>query len=231
VRTLLTLGTAVALLLLPGCGAVLMTAMVDSAKAKDAQGVRLSNTDKDAFILILAEPSPIPYVLHISKYDEQKNKLALGTFSGNILVEVEPSTVPVYLAKKVEPGTYVYSALYHQLEWAACFQRDTRQFSVNAGEAVFLGDFKPSANFAQIERLAVASGSTTVYGLRTIFYYDGILPPQITSPSTDSPDFLSAKNYETSSLPSLHGRLQPVVYKPAAFQPGTDLLGHSVCLG
>jgi hypothetical protein len=230
VKASLRLGLAAALFLLPGCGAVLVTAMNNYVETKSPQDVTLSDHDADALVLILAEPATVPYTLHITQFDERHQKLALGRFASDTLVKVTPSGAPVYLAKKLEPGTYVYSFLADQVFWATCFQANTRNFTVTAGDAIFLGAFQPDANLKQIEQLAAATDTTTIQRLGLYFFYNGIKPPQITSPITSSADFLSAKNYETASMPSLHGRLQPVVYQTATFQTGTDLAGHPDCV-
>ena len=50
-------------------------------------------------------------------------------------------------------------------------------------------------------------------------------------PPATSADFLAAKQYEAASMPPLHGRLQPVVYRPAKFGTGYTLFGERVCGG
>lgn len=209
-----------------------MLAVIDNnTRMHDAQNVKLADNDKDALILIRAEPSKVPYILHVTQFDEQKQTLTLGSFAADTLIKVDPSSDSAYLAKKVEPGTYVYSFLADQVGWAGCFQASTLKFTVHAGEAVFLGTFRPAANLQQINDLTVASGQLS----RSIssgvqFYYDNILPPQISTPNSTSADFAAAKNYEASSLPSLRGRLQPAVYQPARFELGKNLVGKAGCV-
>jgi hypothetical protein len=95
--------------------------------------------------------------------------------------------------------------------------KNTRQFTVHPGEAVFLGAFQPQRHLAQIQGFANASGDTT-RSVNNIGYYDeDIIPPQMTSPGPNTADFLSAKKYESQSLPDLHGSLIPVAYKPAQY--------------
>ncbi len=218
-----------AFLTLPGCAGIVVAALDRMATAQKAEDVKFPDDAKDAYMLILAEPSAFPYTLLITEYDERNQKLVLDSIPENTFVTVDASNAPVYLAKILKPGRYVFSELRQQAEWAACFSENTLSFSVNAGGVVFLGDFQPKANLAQIQREAAADGSTTVRGFHIMRYYKDIIPPQITAPVIDGADFLLAKRYEASSLPSLHGRLQPVVYKSAKFIPRT-VSGFPQCL-
>lgn len=218
------------LLILPGCIAE------NILNAQAAESVKFADNDKDGYILIKLEPSTVPYRLHITRYDEQTGKLVGGSFDPASIYNdfsVINEAGKVYLAKRVNPGNYVFAALYHQLEWAACFAGGTREFSVNAGEAVFLGDLQPAINLQQIEQLAAEHHETTVIGLHTIFYnaQDGIVPLAISTPTSDSDDFLQAKRFETTNLPWLHDRLRPVTYKSADFKLNSDLANHPLCFG
>jgi hypothetical protein len=229
-KSLLAFGVTAALFILSGCSMAHLRALAEAKYAHDAQSVQFADNEQDALILIRVEATDVPSLLHITEYDEKNRTLAHGTPSRNNMVPIGPSDTPRYMAKRMAPGSYAYSVLYHQTGWGACFQDDTRKFTVNAGEVVFLGDFQPAANFAQIEQLAVAHGDRTVSGPDPIIYYDHIIPPQITTPTATSADFIAAQSYEAASMPWLHGRLRPVVYQTATFQPGHDLILRPRCI-
>src|SRR6185437_15718138 len=125
----------------------------------------------------------------------------------------------------------VFQDLVQQQAWAVCFNERSRSFSVHAGDAVFLGDYQPALNLAQLSQFAHQSGQLIAQRSSVFHYFDHIAPPQITAPNATSADFLAAKQYEAASMPSLHGRLQPVVYRPAKFGTGYTLFGERVCGG
>jgi hypothetical protein len=197
----------------------------------DAQKVSFSGQGQKALVLLALEPEPAPYILHMTPYDEAKQELNAGFLnSGDVLLKVEGSDKPTYIVRVLEPGTYTFSSLSQQRHWGVCFHNDTRSFTVAAGEAVFLGDFQPKRNLAQLEGLAAERDETQARRLQLITYFDDIVPPQITTPSPDSPDFLLAKQYVASSMKAFDGQLRPAIYKPAWFKTITeDLDGVHVC--
>jgi hypothetical protein len=79
--------------------------------------------------------------------------------------------------------------------------------------------------------LAQESGQLVGNQNSVYHYFDNIIPPQITTPNAASGDFLAAKQYEAASMPTLHGRLQPVVYNGAKFGVGYTLAADRVCGG
>lgn len=102
-------------------------------------------------------------------------------------------------------------------------------FAIDTNEALFLGDLRPAQHLRQIESFAKADNQTTSHLADLFDYFDGIIPPQITAPTTNSADFLLAKRYEAASMPTLQGRLKPVAYQPANFSTNDDFLGHRHC--
>jgi hypothetical protein len=127
----------------------------------------------------------------------------------------------------------VFQDVVQQHIWGLCFNNASRAFTVRPNEAVFLGDFKPNVHLVQLEHLAAKHGETTGQpGMSMNDFFDAeILPPQVTPPGPDTPDFLAAKQYEAASMPSLKGRLQPAQYRPAKFGVGYVWTGQRVCGG
>ena len=192
------------------------------ATAQDPTKLAFPDNTKEALVLIKVDPSNVPYALHIASYDEANE--AIGTvFSGLHILKPSVSPLPQYLAMTIDPGVYAFSYMEQQNHWAVCFSEKTQSFAVKPGEAVFLGEFNPRPNLAQLQELVFGSGASLASQYAHYFYFDGVLPPQITNPAEHSADFLQAKTYEAVSMPMLHGRLQPVTYKPATFRNGKTL--------
>jgi hypothetical protein len=179
---------------------------------------------------MLAEPAGVDYTIQIADYDPVGRRLTNKLF-GTTAVNIDASAKAAYIATKLAPGTYVFQDLVQQQHWAVCFSDDTRTFTVHAGEAVFLGDFRPRPHLGQLERRASEAGELRG-GSGSVFHYFGdITPPQFTTPTADSADFLLAKRYEATDMPKLHGRLQPVAYQPATFETGSLPFGRRLCGG
>jgi hypothetical protein len=227
VKKLAMIGLGLVLLQLTGCVGIALNIIM---YARDPKQVRFSQNDQDAYLLIALAPTRVPYILHIRPYDEAKQQLEFGDLSDDMVIKVDSSNDPTYLAKRVKPGKYIFVALFDQFHWGACFNKNTLSFTVNANDAVFLGNYQSSINTTQIEQIAKSKGQTVAVGLGQFIYYDDILPPQISKPSVDNADFQLAKTYEATSLPMLNGRLQPVIYKSAKFTTGSDLAGNPNCL-
>lgn len=181
-------------------------------------------------VLLQVEPASVPYSIVLVPYDEVKHEVTLARIGQPaIYIDIDPSTTPTYVARKMEPGTYVIQAVNTQKHWEVCFHDQTRAFAVNTNEALFLGDFRPAQHLAQIESFAKADHQTTSHMTDLYNYFDGIVPPQITAPTTNSADFLLAKRYEAASMPTLQGRLKPAEYQSAHFATNDDILGHRNC--
>jgi len=208
VRVITAIGAMLALSLpLTGCGG-----------SGDARTISFHDGSKQAYLLVLLGPSSAPYTLKINHFNPEQSTLNHGAFDAPREFNGGGSDQPMFVARVVDPGTYVITAVNQQRMWGLCFNKNTRQFTVHPGEAVFLGEFRPEKHLAQIQAIASGSGDTT-RSVNNIGYYDADnVPPQITSPGADTPDFLAAKKYESQSLPDLHGRLSPAVYKPAQYE-------------
>jgi len=212
VRVLATISAMLALLQLMGCGG-----------SGEARAIGFHEGSNQAYLLVLLGPSPVPYTLRLNHFNPEQNTLNHGVFDTPRDFVGGGSDEPTYVARVIDPGSYVITAVSQQRMWGMCFNKNTRQFTVHPGEAVFLGEFMPQKHLAKIQATASESGDTT-RSVNNIEYYDADIPPQITSPGASTRDFLSAKKYEAQSLPDLHGRLMPVVYKPAQFATSLSCL-------
>jgi len=197
----------------------------------DPTKISFPETSDKALLLIKTERAGVPYVLQLSSFNEATQAMEANPFSGFEPFANEDPYVPHYLAILVPAGTYVFQDLIQQRAWAVCFNENSRSFSVHAGDAVFLGDYRPEINLLQLSQLAQQSGQLVAQQSSVFHYFEHIVPPQITAPTATSADFLAAKQYEATSMPSLHGRLQPVVYRPAKFGTGYTLFGERICGG
>ena len=208
-----------------------LVALSACASSTDPTKILFSENSQQALLLIKVNPAPIGYRLGFAQYKEEDLALDANSFHGFAGIDVVGLRAPQYVALLVDPATYVFQDLAQQNSWAVCFNRETRSFTVKPGEAVFLGELNPVVHLRQLQTLATSNND--LYASQGVLhhYLDGIIPPQITSPTGDSPDFHEAKIYEAGSMPMLHGRLQPVSYKPARFGTGVSLLGDRLCGG
>ena len=211
-RAVAAIGAVLALLQLTGCGG-----------SGDARTITFHDGSNQAYVLVLLGSSQVPYTLRLNHFNPEQNTLNHGVFDTPRDFVGGGSDQSVYVARVVDPGTYVITAVSQQRMWGICFNKNTRQFTIHPGEAVFLGEFMPQKHLEKIQATATESGDTT-RSVNNIEYYDTDISPQITTPGAGTPDFLSAKKYEDQSLPDLHGRLMPVVYKPAQFTTSLSCL-------
>jgi hypothetical protein len=200
-------------------GVIFVASLLLSACAtRDASKVSFPDPSQMSLLVIRVEPAQIDYALNLARFDPAR-KTVDPVFGSVSFTVIDPRQAR-YLALAVRPGTYVFQELVQQDIWGVCFNNDTRAFTVRRNEAVFLGDFNPTMNLKQIEKLASEHGDQTwrLGGMPPLYSDVGIIQPQISTPRLDSADFLAAKQYEASTMPSLHERLQPVQYTSATYE-------------
>jgi len=205
-RAIALAGAALAVVQLAGCSG-----------SRDATVASFPDNSKEAYLLILMDPAPVSYTIRLNHFNPEEKTLGHTPFSAPRDFDSPLIDQPQYVARVVDPGTYVISAIQQQKMWGACFNKNTRQFTVKPGEALFLGEFRPQAHLAQIQAIATQKNELSKLSYDYTYYDEGIIPPQITTPGIGTPDFLLAKRYEAQSLAYLHGRLQPAVYKPVQY--------------
>jgi hypothetical protein len=205
--------------------------ILGACASPDPSKIAFPDTSGKALLLMKAGQAGVPYVVQLAAFNEATQEMVANPFDGFEPFDIKDPQSPHYVAILVPPGSYVFQDLSQQQSWAVCFHDATKSFAVHAGEAVFLGDYHPTINLLQLSQLAHQSGQLLAHQSSVFHYFDHIVPPQVTTPSTTSADFLAAKQYEATSMPSLHGRLQPVVYQPAKFGTGYTLFGDRVCGG
>lgn len=207
------------------------TAGLAACTPPDPSKIAFPDQSPKALVLMKVEPANVGYVLQLARFNEPEQALDAGSFGGFEPLAVVDPVGTHYVARLLDPGTYVIQDFSQQAAWAVCFNEKTRAFTVAAGDAVFLGDFSPILHLAQLETLARTSGQTLSMNNQIFHYFDNIIPPRLSAPTVNSPDFLAAKQYEAASMPTLHGRLKPVVFRPARFGTGYSLFGQRVCGG
>jgi hypothetical protein len=198
----------------------------------DPTRISFGEHPNNAVILMRTGGTGIGYWLKLAVYDDTSHSIATGLWNGSQLFKVDPSPVPSYIALTVPPGTYAFQFIEQQNIWSLCFSNRSLAFTVNAGDAVFLGDFDARAHLKQLEELAIKHNEIKSFtGTMNDYFDPEILSPQISAPGPTTPDFLAAKQYEAAAMPSLRGRLQPVRYRPANFGVGYLLTGQRICGG
>jgi hypothetical protein len=216
---------------------LLIVSLVLSACAvsRDAAKVDFEENPSDAFLLIKVTAVSADYSEAFAPYREAtstleqnpKKQLRFGVGRTGRAGAAGPER---YLAIRVDPGTYVFTQFTQDAFWSLCFQARAKSFSVKAGDAVFLGDLDPTIHLVQVEQIARARGETQSRDLQSYTYSDRIIPLQITSPMDGSQDFAAAKTFEAQSMPTLRGRLKPVVYRDVHFATEQDSCGYGITM-
>lgn len=214
--------------------AVLASAPAGAA-AKDAAKIAVTPTSKDALLVIKTEalpPAPTfktAYRLGLSVYDPENQSMKGGPYGGKAVFQAQPKKfVNGYLMLTVKPGTWVFQDFSQQDNWALCFQDDSRQFTVGAGEVVYLGEFDARAHARDLRNIAVGTGRASTTSFE--HFFDHIAAPRIAPIGEAELDAVRATL--AARVPGTTAPVRAAVYSPARFGTGSDLFGMSrVCGG
>lgn len=220
---------------LPMIAAVAMLTAPIAVFAQDTAKIAVTAVSKDALLIIKApalKPAPSfksAYKLSLSVYDPDDQSMNGGPYGGKAVFEAQPKKfVNGYLMLTVKPGTWVFKDFSQQDSWALCFQDDSRQFTVNAGEIVYLGKFDARAHARELQNIAVGTGRATTKSFE--HFFDFISAPRIAPISESELDAVRATL--AARAPKTTAPLRAAVYSPARFGTGRNLFGMSrICGG
>jgi hypothetical protein len=213
------------------------TASVALAEQRAAK-IAITSSSENAAIIFKAPDLPKPMGSYISaykvgfkKYDAVGRALQGGPFAGTVLISARPSLfVQGYLVSDLKPGTYVITDLSRQDRWALCFYDNSLQFTVNAGQVLYLGDFDAAFHVLELERMAITSGRTSLRGGSLAHFFDKITPPRFKLGTAD--DLAAVAAMMKSAMPQTTVAPQLVQFQPARFGTGHDLFGTGrICGG
>jgi hypothetical protein len=205
------------------------------AWAKDAAKIAVTPASTEALLIIKTEalpPAPsfkTAYRLGLSVYDPVSQSMKGGPYGGKAVFEAQPKKfVNGYLMLTVKPGTWVFQDFSQQDSWALCFQDDSRQFTVGAGEVVYLGEFNARAHARDLQTIAVGTGRARTTGFE--HFFDFITAPRL-APIREA-ELAAVRATLAARVPNTTAPVRAAVYSPARFGTGSDLFGMSrICGG
>lgn len=218
-----------------GIVAAMLASAPAGALAKDAAKIAVTPASKDALLVIKTEalpPAPTfktAYRLGLSVYDPENQSMKGGPYGGKAVFEAQPKKfVNGYLMLTVKPGTWVFQDYSQQDSWALCFQDDSRQFTVGAGEVVYLGEFDARAHARDLQNIAVGTGRARTTSFE--HFFDHITAPRIAPVSETG--LAAVRATLAARVPNTTAPVRAAVYSPARFGTGRDLFGMSrICGG
>ena len=194
-----------------------------SACATNPARVAFAPDSDTGLVMILSDPTPIAYDLHVMRFNETAGTVNHNPFGGWVLMSARASSAQQLVVSRARPGRYVLQDLAQQNSWAVCFQANTISFDVRPGEVTFLGRFDPRPHLFQLQQLTLQSGRTRLASGSFVHFFDNILPPQL-DPADET---------ELSALPPLLLAQAPGITAPihqaelgrAQFTTGNVLFG------
>jgi hypothetical protein len=208
------------------------TFVLSACATSDPTKIEFSENSQKSLILIKVSPALVDFFVEIGRYNAPDMQLTWSILDGAYSFAGPKPGETQYMARVIEPGTYVFVDLWEQGFWAVCFAGGSKSFTVKPGQAVFLGELNSAVHLSQLGALVREHGDFRATNSDVFHYFDGIIPPQVGTPSSNSPDFQAAKAFEAQFMPMLHGRLEPASYEAAKFPTGFTLGGSKrICGG
>jgi hypothetical protein len=226
--------TNIARLVLLFVAAALSATMAMAAPNPDS--IAITPQSPHALIVLKAELLPIPptfrtsYRISLKRYDPAQQQMLGGPFAGAMFAATRGNFIDGYLVLEVDPGTYAFQDFSQQDFWALCFNDGSLQFTVRAGEVVYLGEMDVRRHAAELQRMAVMSGRTSLRNGRVAHFFDGVTPP--TFLPADAADLPAAPPIVRPPTPRTTVAPRSVEFSPARFGTGHDLFGTGrICGG
>jgi hypothetical protein len=201
-----------------------------------AERIEIRADSERAVVIVKAPDIPIsaPYqtgyrlTLHI--YDPAAEAMRGGPYGGTATFDAKSNLFyDGYLVMDVKPGTYVITEFSRQDLWALCFHDNSLQFTVSAGQAVYLGELDAFSHVSELQQKAVASGRTSSRG-GAVHFFDDVSPPRLRQPGAG--DLAQVARMMQARMPKTTVTPQAATFAPARFGTGSDLFGMSrICGG
>ena len=219
--------------------ATLLAAAASSASAEQkAAKIAIAPGSEMGAIIFKAPDLPKPiggyissYKIGFKKYDAAAQSLDGGPYAGSLLLSARPSLFSQgYMVSDLKPGTYVVTEVSRQDLWALCFHDNSLQFTVKAGEVVYLGDFDAAFHIAELQQKAISGHKMRLRGGSLAHFFDNVTPPKFT-PGTEQ-DLPAVVAMMKTAMPKTTAAPQLVQFQPARFGTGRDLFGLTrICGG
>lgn len=206
------------------------------AAARNLDRIAITPRSGNAVILVKAELLPIPptyrtsYRIGLQSYDPAQQRMLGGPFGGSATFQAtRGNVVDGYMAIEVRPGTYAFRDLSRQDYWALCFNDGSLQFTVAAGEVLYLGEMDVRLHVRELERMAVMSGRISTSS-GAVHFFDGVTPPALAP--VDEAALAAAAAWVRTRMPRTTVAPRAAQFTPARFGTGNDLFGLSrICGG
>lgn len=215
---------------------LLFVAAALSVAARNPDSIAITPQSPHALIVLKAELLPIPpsfrtsYRISLKRYDPAQQQMLGGPFAGAMFAATRGNFIDGYLVLEVDPGTYAFQDFSQQDFWALCFNDGSLQFTVGAGEVVYLGEMDVARHAEELQRMAVMSGRTSLRSGRVAHFFDGVTPPAFLP--TDADDLAAAAAMVRTRMPRTTVAPRAVQFSPARFGTGHDLFGTGrICGG
>lgn len=207
-------------------------AQAESEPAK----IVITETSARGAIIIKAAELPAPpsyrtaYRLFIQHYDPAAQQVTSGgSFGGGAIIAARPKLfADGFLVADLPPGTYVVHSFTRQDFWTLCFQDASLQFTIRAGEVLYLGEFDAVGTLAEVTRQAITSGRTTSQG-SPVDFFDNVPAPAF-NPGDDAA-LAAAAAMAKRHMPGTTVAPTRVSFAPARFGTGSTLFGGRRCGG
>jgi hypothetical protein len=205
------------------------------AESQAAKIAITATSPRGAIIIKSAElPSPptysTAYRLFVQRYDPAGQQvLSGGLLGGGAIIAARPKLfTDGFLVADLPPGTYVIHSFSRQDFWILCYQDSTLQFTIRAGEVLYLGEFAAALALVEVTRQAVTSHRTSTKG-SPVDFFDNV-PAPFFDPGDDTA-LAAAATMAKRSMPGTNVVPTPVTFAPARFGTGSTLFGGRRCGG
>jgi hypothetical protein len=207
------------------------------ARAGKPAEIAITPASPGAVLILKAPNLPPPptfrtaYRLSLQTYDPAGQKMVGGPFGGSALFQARPKDfVDGYLILEVKPGTYAFQSFSQQDYWALCFNGGSLQFTVRAGEVLYLGDFDAARHAMELQTLAVTTGRVSTRGSNAVHFFDTVTPPLFAP--TDEAELARVAAMVKARMPKTNVAPKAAAFSPARFGTGRDLFGlQRICGG
>ncbi len=129
----------------------------------------------------------------------------------------------------IKPGGWVVQSYSQQDSWALCFNAASLQFTVGAGEILYLGRFDAPFHRAQLTREVLKSGKLSIRGSGFADHFDLADGPRFDP--ADAAQLDAVRAMLAQRAPGVTAPVRAVTFSPAAFGTGSTLYGARKCGG
>lgn len=181
-------------------------------------------------IIFATPPLPVEYIMMIAPFDPVARKV--GT-NGAARIEIRPGRGggpdgDLFISD-LNPGTYVVALVSQQGIWGLCYANNTLQFTVAAGEIVYLGSFDGAAAIRELHGLVARNGHQRVRNSELHHYIDGVSAVPLAG-ADDAAALTKATGWLRAASPQTSATPRPAVLSPAGFGKSYTLFGEKACV-